>query len=100
MHCQVARFEPSAATNYAQTDIYDGSDQWSEAIECIRALGGSIGELVSAGVIGPPSLDVGLRFPSGFYSSSASIPANLAEAAGRAGMNIDISMYLTENRTR
>jgi len=52
--------------------------------------------LISEGAIGRPSLDIALRFPGLSLSASASIPASLAEAAGRAGMDIDISMYRTE----
>jgi hypothetical protein len=95
--CRVARFEPTVTSSYAQLDIYEASDQWSEAAECIRAVSGIVEKLVSEGLIGRPSLDVALRFPSRFASTSASIPAGLAGAAGRAGMDINISIYLTED---
>jgi hypothetical protein len=99
LQCQVARYERSGASNHAQLDISETSDQWSAAIECIRAVSGRIERLVSEGAIGRPSLDVALRFPNLALSASASIPASLAEAAGRAGMDIVISVYRTDGPT-
>jgi hypothetical protein len=96
LQCQVARYERLGVSNYAQLDIAETPDQWSAAIEYIRAISGRIERLISEGAIGRPSLDVALRFPDLALSASASIPANLAEAAGRAGMDIDISVYRTE----
>jgi hypothetical protein len=96
LQCQVARYERSATSSYAQLDISEASDQWSAATQCIQALSGPIEKLISEGAVGRPSLDIALRFPSLSLSASASIPASLAEAAGRARMDIDISMYRTE----
>jgi hypothetical protein len=96
LQCKLARYERSGVSNYAQLDIAETSDQWSAAIEHIRAISGRIERLISEGAIGRPSLDVALRFPNLALSASASIPASLAEAAGRAGLDIDISVYRTE----
>jgi len=96
LQCQVARYERSGSSSYAQLDISETSDQWSAATQCIRAVSERIERLISEGAIGRPSLDIALRFPGLSLSASASIPASLAEAAGRAGMDIDISMYRTE----
>jgi hypothetical protein len=52
LQCQVARYERSGASNYAQLDPSETSDQWSAAIECIRAVSGRIERLVSEGAIG------------------------------------------------
>lgn len=96
LQCQVARYERSGSSHYAQLDVPEASDPWSAAIECIRAIEDRIDGLVSEGVTGRPSLDIALRFPSRALSASASIPAHLAEVAGRAGMDIDISVYRTD----
>jgi hypothetical protein len=96
LSCQVARYEPSGASSYAQVDIPETSDQWTAAIKRMQTLSASIEKLVSEGAIGRPSLDIAFRFPSHFLSTSGSIPASLAEAAGRAGMDIGISVYRTE----
>jgi hypothetical protein len=96
LQCQVTRYERSGASNYAQLDISETTDQWSAAIEFIRAVSGRIERLVFEGAIGCPSLDVALRFPNLALSASTSIPASLAEAAGCAGMDIAISVYRTD----
>jgi hypothetical protein len=96
LQCQLARYERSGTSSYAQLDISETSDQWSVATQLIQTISEPIEKLVSERVVGRPSLDIALRFPIGSHSASASIPASLAEAAGRAGMNIDISMYRTE----
>jgi hypothetical protein len=96
LQCKVARYELSGTSSYAQLDISETSDQWSAATHCIQTVSGRIEKLISKGVVGHPSLDIALRFPSLSLSASASISASLAEAAGRAGMDIDISMYRTE----
>jgi hypothetical protein len=87
------------ALQTTRIDISETSDQWSAAIECTRAVSGLIERLVSEGAIGRPSLDVALRLPNLALSASASIPASLAEAAGRAGMDIVISVYRTDGPT-
>jgi len=88
LQCKLARYERSGISNYAQLDIAETSDQWSAAIEHIRAISGRIERLISEGAIVRPSLDVALRFPNLAMSASASIPASLAEAAGRAGLGL------------
>ena len=52
--------------------------------------------LVSGGAIGTPSLDVAMAFPHSSLSKSLTIPAQLAAAAGEAGMEVQLSVYQTE----
>lgn len=96
LKCRLARFERSGTSSYAQLDISETSDQWSAATELIQSISEPIERLVSERMVGRPSLDIALRFPGSSLSASASIPASLAAAAGRAGMDIELSMYRTE----
>jgi hypothetical protein len=48
------------------------------------------------GAIGTPSLDVAMAFPHSSLSKSLTIPAQLAAAAGEAGMEVQLSVYQTE----
>jgi hypothetical protein len=45
---------------------------------------------------GTPSLDVAMASPHSSLSKSLTIPAQLAAAAGEAGMEVQLSVYQTE----
>ena len=96
LRCEVDRYEPSGTSSYAQLDIDDVADKWSAATQLIRAISERIRKLTSEGTIGHSSMDIALAFPGASLATSASIPAGLAEAAGHAGMDIEISVYRTE----
>jgi hypothetical protein len=81
------------ATQYAQIDIADETDYWSSTLDTIEALGHSVEPLVAAGSIGSPSIDVALALPDDVMWVSSTIPSTVAEAAGRLGMDIDLSIY-------
>jgi hypothetical protein len=48
------------------------------------------------GAIGTSSLDVAMAFPHSSLSKSLTIRAQLAAAAGEAGMEVQLSVYQTE----
>ena len=50
----------------------------------------------SGGAIGTPRLDVAMAIPHSSLSKSLTIPAQLAAAAGEAGMEVQLSVYQTE----
>ena len=54
------------------------------------------GLVSGGGAIGTPSLDVAMAFPHSSLSKSLTIPAQLAAAAGEAGMEVQLSVYQTE----
>lgn len=81
------------ATHYAQIDIADETDYWSSTLNTIQALGHAVEPLVAAGSIGSPSIDVALALPDDVMWVSSTIPSTVAEAAGRLGMDIDLSIY-------
>jgi hypothetical protein len=91
------RYEQPAdsASAYAQIDIPDGGDQWAAALDCVQSVRDPIQRLVSESLIGSPSLDVAAGFPSSALSTSLTVPARLAAAAGETGIDIDISIYRT-----
>ena len=93
---QVDRYEASSRRVYAQIDIADGGDQWAAALDHIQSLRTIIPRLISEGSIGTPSLDVAMVFPHSSLSKSLTIPADLAAAAGEAGMDVQLSVYKTE----
>jgi hypothetical protein len=87
----------SRASGYAQIDIPDDGDQWAAALDYVQSVLDPIRRLVSERLIGSPCLDVAVGFPSSALSTSLTIPARLAAAAGETAMNIGISVYQTGN---
>lgn len=85
------------ALGYAQIDIAEDREQWGAALNCIQSIADAVQRLASEKLIGPPCLDVAMKLPSSALSISIAIPARLAAAAGRAGMDIDISVYRTSD---
>jgi hypothetical protein len=96
----VDRYERASdgALGYAQIDIAEDQDQWGAAVNCVQSIADAVQRLVSEKLIGPPCLDVAMKFLSSVLSSSIAIPARLAAAVGKAGMDIDISAYRTSDR--
>lgn len=93
---EVDRYEVASERAYAQIDVTDHGDQWAAALDRIQSIRALISGLVSGGAIGTPSLDVAMAFPNSSLTKSLTIPAQLAAAAGEAGMDVQLSVYLTE----
>ncbi|MFB6460224.1 hypothetical protein [Bradyrhizobium tunisiense] len=93
---QVDRYEESSQGAYAQIDIADCAGQWAAALDRIQSIRTIIPRLISAGSIRTPSLDVAMVFPHSSLSESLIIPADLAAAAGEAGIDIQLSVYKTD----
>jgi hypothetical protein len=92
--CRVNRYERTDTLGaYAQVDIPDVDDMWTSSTAYLRSLGPRISRLRLDGAIGPPSLDIALRIPSDALSASSEIPAELAQHAGNAGIDIELSIY-------
>lgn len=91
---QVDRYEASSGRSYAQIDIAGHGDKWAAALDLIQSIRAFIPGVVSGCAIGTPSLDV--AFPHSSLSKSLTIPAQLAAAAGEAGMEVQLSVYQTE----
>jgi hypothetical protein len=96
---QIDRYEETTGLAYAQIDIGDGEDQWVAALDCIRSIQSVITLLISEGSIGTPSLDIAMAFPHSYASKSLAFPAALARATGEAGIDVEISVYCTENES-
>ena len=92
----VDRYEASRSSGKcAQIDIEDSQDLWGATLRCIQSIRNPVHELISAGLIGSPTLDVALKLPDSSLTKSWTIPANVAAAAGEMGMDVQLSVYLT-----
>lgn len=96
MGLEVDRYEASFGRAYAQIDIAISEDQWAAALDCIQSVRAVIPRLLSEGSIGAPSLDIAMDFPHSSLSKSLTVPADLAAAAGEAGIGIQVSVYRIE----
>jgi hypothetical protein len=99
LNVDIFRYEVSRrhAENYAQINIAETNDQWQAARRCIQSIRDPVRELISAGLIGIPALDVALSFPDSLMARSWVIPADLAAAAGEVGIDIEVSVYLSSD---
>src|SRR6476620_9589839 len=98
---QVDRYEASSGRPYARIDIADHGDKWAAALDLIQSIRAFfIPRLVSGGAIETPSLDVAMAFPHASLSTSLTIPAQLAAAAGEGRDGGSVVRNQTEQRGR
>jgi hypothetical protein len=81
---------------YAQIHIPGDQDQWAAALDCVQSIGARMQRLVSENLIGSSQMDIAVAFPDSAVMKSLEIPARLAAVAGETGMDIGISIYLTD----
>ena len=94
---QVDRYEESGGRAYAQIDIGGGGDQWAATADCVRSIQSAISRLLSDGSIGTPCLDIAMALSNSQLSKSLVVPAALARTAGEAGIDIELSVYRTDD---
>ena len=85
------------ASTFAQINIPDDQDRWAAALDCVQSISARIQRLVSENLIGSSQMDIAVAFPSSAVMRSLEIPARLVAAAGEAGLDINISVYLTSD---
>ncbi len=91
------RFEPEDADNsfYAQVDV-----PTDNAVRAILELADRSGPAISAMLedrrIGKAVLDIAFDYPTEGESMSARLPAHAAAAIAQHGIDIEISVYLTD----
>jgi hypothetical protein len=89
--------DPGGKTNYAQINIDEEADCWAAAYRTMLPLKDKLQALSSAGSIGALSLDAALPFRDNLIAVSTVIPSPLAQLAGQIGIDIEISIYLTQS---
>ena len=90
---QVDRYEASSGRPYAQIDIADHGDKSAAALDLIQSIRAFIPGLVSGGVDWNAELGRSYGLSHSSLSKSLTIPAQLAAAAGEAGMEVQLSVY-------
>jgi hypothetical protein len=91
------RFEPEDADNshYAQIDI-DVTNPVRALLDMSETSGATIAAMLADRRIGKAVLDIAFDYPSEGEAMSARLPAHAAAAIASHGIDIEISVYLTD----
>lgn len=92
-----SRFEPEDAENshYAQVDI-DVKNPVRALLELAERSGPAIAAMLEDRRIGKAVLDIAFDYPEDGEAMSARLPAHMAAAIAAYGIDIEISVYLTD----
>lgn len=93
------RYEAARGTSlqYAQVSGPGHARDWVAAEELLVRIGPTIRELVEKQAIASAKINVALYFMDNMASVSSTIPARVAELAGKNRIDIEISAYLTNS---
>jgi len=89
--------DPGRETSYAQIYIDEEADYWAAAHRTMLPLKDKLQTLTSARSIGALVLDAALPFRNNLVAVSTVVPSALARLAGQIGIDIEISIYLTQS---
>ena len=99
LQTKLDRFEPSGSLNYAQLDIpIEGG--WSTVVDWIVIFGPRISALRHESLIGSASIDLAIPFNADLASTTIEMPSHVAETVGRYGIDIEFSVYLSNENGR
>lgn len=88
------RYEEDAENgHYAQIDIDDDADIWPAVSHLLDIGGTQILNLTEKGAIATASLNIAVVFRHRVMAASCIVPRSVVEAAGRAGMQLEVSIY-------
>jgi hypothetical protein len=92
-----SRYEPEDADNswYAQVDL-DTANSVRAVLELAERSGPAIEAMLEDRRLGRAVLDLAFDFPEAGESMSARLPAHLAAAIAAHGIDIEVSVYLTD----
>ena len=98
----IARYESArnGPFHYAQIDFAvadvdtpPAGNPWPTIVDWLDRLGPQIQALKSDGSIGPTSIDLAVSFAEKFHVVTYNLPHSVARAAGRNGIDINLSVY-------
>jgi len=89
------RYEPSrnSSQHYAQISLAQDADQWNAIVAFLEKIGPRIADLLRHQMVGSACMDFAIYATTEKFSISTSIPANVAELAGRYLIDIEMSFY-------
>ncbi|HEY8575628.1 MAG TPA: hypothetical protein VIL88_04735 [Devosia sp.] len=91
------RYEPEDAEEsfYAQVDV-SAKNPVRALLELVERSGATITAMLEDRRIGKPVLDLAFDYPEEGEAMSARLPAHVAAAIANCGIDIEISVYLTD----
>lgn len=96
------RFEPagSGSMRYAQLQVPAENDGWNTILDWMQIIGPRIFALRQQRLIGPASIDLAVAFFADKASLSIEVPGHVAKTIGRYGIDIEFSIYLTNENVQ
>jgi hypothetical protein len=97
LQIQLDRFEParSGSLNYAQINLPAEDFGWGVVVDWIKTIGPHISALRCERLIGQTTIDLAVPFQHPSVSMSIEIPSYAAETISCYGIDIEFSVYLT-----
>lgn len=91
------RFEPTrlGTLSYAQLNFPAEECGWNTVVDWIKKIGPQISALRHERLIGPATIDLAIPFRPPSVSMSIEMPSYAAETISRYGIDIEFSVYLT-----
>ncbi len=102
LQTKLDKFEPagSISMHYAQLDVPIENGGWSAIVDWMQIIGPRISALRQQRLIGPASIDLAIAFDADKVSLSIEMPSHAAEAIGSHGIDIEFSVYLTNENVQ
>ncbi|MDQ0471644.1 hypothetical protein [Labrys wisconsinensis] len=96
------RYEPArqGPLHHAQASFELETEGWTALAAWLGQVGPPLRRLRERSAVGSAALDLAIAFRQGAVAASALIPATVAEAAGRHGIDLELSVYLTSDEDR
>jgi hypothetical protein len=98
---ELDRYERSrdGLSNYAQMSLSGGASEWQKVTQFLDAAGPRVKALVDRRLVGSACIDFAVPVKEDSWAQFFSVPAPVAERAGRNSIEIEVSIYRT-NDTR
>lgn len=102
LQTKLDKFEPtgSVSMHYAQLDVPAEEGGWSAIVGWMQIIGPRISALRQRRLIGLASIDLAIAFDDDKVSLSIDMPSHAAEMIGKHGIDIEFSVYLTNEKVQ
>jgi hypothetical protein len=84
------------SSNYAQISLPGDASEWQKIAQFLDEVGPRIKALIDQRLVGSASIDFAVRVKEGTWAQCFTVPATVAEKAGRHSIEIELSVYRAE----
>ena len=89
-----SRRSRDGSSNNAQISLAGGANEWREIAQFVDTVGPRIKGLIDQGSVGSACIDFALSPGDGTYAKYFTVPATVAEKAGRHSIDVEVSVYM------